>query len=426
MALAAASVVTLSSAKEDSRCAGTVNFTIAMRYIPYKPRVPPDDNNSNRGYSPLLCVVHDHRFRLWRRGSPLPSQLVSVIRNRNYTDALNYLATFRQDNQSVYNWSTSTLIDEDTSQTKVYNGVDSVNISANGTQNATWVACFVALIPSPDWFLGFESINLCEANKTNNSFSFVSPRLENKLPYQYDAGVDNQENVGFQSQPQDPPSPVSVRTEIWKDKVGDYIITNADAPPTPKPTPTPIECFPADAPVRLADGSDVPVQNLQPGDEVDGGSGIPSPVYMVSHADDSTEAQFVRAHFEDNGTLTASAGHYVPTHNGGVAAMDELQRGARLVRDTGDVRVVQRTEIVRAPGLYNPHTLSGNLIVDGTLVTSYTRALAPRTAHGALAVPRALYRCGLGALVANAAHSALGTGLLNVHLARMIPAQWRR
>lgn len=407
-------------------CEGQVNFTITMRYDPYTPRVLPDDKNPDTGYSPLLCVMHDHRFRLWGRNALLPTSLVSIIRTRNFSEVNTYLTTFRESNRSVESWVTSKIIDDDTDQTKVYSTGDSVNITADGNKNATWVSCFAALIPSPDWFVGFERINLCEHNETANTHSFLSPSISKKLPYQYDAGVDNQQSAGRESQPQNPPSVVSVRTELLVDKVGEFTITNTKATPVPTPpTPTP-ECFPADAQVRLTDGTSVEVQSLQAGDLVDGGDGHPSPVYMMSHADGRIDAQFVRLHFVDGGTLTASAGHYVPLFDGGIAAMDELQPGAELVGYMKAARVVQRSECVRSRGLYNPHTLRGNLVVDGTLDTSYTRALAPRTAHSVLAVPRALYQCGLGAAIARIAQDTLGSGLLNAHLASFLPSHWTR
>lgn len=408
------------------RCNGKVSFSVSMRYIPYTPRVPPDDLNPYTGYSPLLCVVHDHRFALWKHGSLLPSGLVRIIRYRDYSEVIGYLSKFRDDNGSVYNWTTSSIIDEKTAQTKVNVGGDSVIITADGARNATWVACFVALIPSPDWFLGFESIDLCQANDAENSFGFVSPQLKRKLRYQYDAGVDSQEYVGFQPQLQDPPSVVRIRTELWTDRQGDYVITNMDATSTPTPAETKLECFPAGSRVKISDGRVVQVEDLRPGDLVDGGYGMATSVYMVSHADGKVEAQFVRAHFEDGGCLTASGGHYVPTYDSGILAMDELQIGTRLLLDTGTTRVVERVELVRALGLYNPHTLSGNLVVDGTLVTTYTRSLAPRTAHGILAFPRALHKCGFGTLVARIAQKLLGTGLLNAYLARMVPTRWIR
>ena len=90
-----------------------------------------------------------------------------------------------------------------------------------------------------------------------------------------------------------------------------------DAALTPTPTLTRIKYFLAGAPLKLRDGINVLVQNLQPGDGVDVGGGV----YMTSDMNGAVETQFVQAHFEDGENLTESADHYIPTHDGGVAVM---------------------------------------------------------------------------------------------------------
>ena len=49
----------------------------------------------------------------------------------------------------------------------------------------------------------------------------------------------------------------------------------------------------------------------------------------------------------------------------------------------------------RKTGLYNPHTLHGDIVVDGVLTSTYTAAFSPTLAHVALAPLRALYRAGV-------------------------------
>ena len=49
----------------------------------------------------------------------------------------------------------------------------------------------------------------------------------------------------------------------------------------------------------------------------------------------------------------------------------------------------------RKDGLYNPHTLQGDIVVNGVLTSTYTSAFSPVLAHLVFAPLRALYRAGV-------------------------------
>lgn len=419
--------------KEPSgRCSGVVNFTISMTYVPYNPpNIPPsDDMPVASGYLPLLCVVHDERFRLWQPRSALVPPLVNIILTRNFSDAFTYLSTFKADNGSVYNWTTSSLTDEGAEQTKLYASGDAVNITVSGDDNATVVACFTALYPSPDWFLGFYEQDLCQLNETTGKYSFLSPQTKTEMKFYYDGGFDRQETPGLAPDPVEPQTGVTAKTNRFE-AVGEYTITNLAATPTPTPAPPESVCFPAGARVRLPCGSSRAIENIRLGDVVESGVNQSSPtkVYLQTHADADAYSGFVRLHFDDGGTLTASGSHYVAVTKGdgpGILAMDELVVGSRLISYAGSSRLVVRVEWVWERGLYNPHTMSGYLIVEDTLVTSYTRALAVRSAHGVLAFPRALYRCGLGNTIWNIVHRASSDGHLGAMFTTLVPLSLRR
>ena len=50
---------------------------------------------------------------------------------------------------------------------------------------------------------------------------------------------------------------------------------------------------------------------------------------------------------------------------------------------------------VQKDGIFNPHTLQGDIVVDGVLTSTYTSAFSPTLAHVVLAPLRALYRAGV-------------------------------
>jgi hypothetical protein len=148
-----------------------------------------------------------------------------------------------------------------------------------------------------------------------------------------------------------------------------------------------------------------------------------SPVYLFSHADADSDTLFVRYEFnlvqgsggsgvEGNtfqpltlSPLTLSPGHFIYIVDESAAA-SEVENGMPKMKaiPARDVRIgdiVQtnngRAEVVgismvRGKGLYNPHTLDGDIIVNGILTTVYTDAIRPELAHALLAPVRALYK----------------------------------
>jgi len=228
------------------------------------------------------------------------------------------------------------------------------------------------------------------------------------------------------------------------------------AAPTPPP-PTLVDptsdlgfrsCFPAAAAVVRADGSTAAMADVAVGDVLrvsaagDGGSAASwSAVYMFAHRLAGGAYEFVELATSDAGrpTLTLSPGHLVYLADGRLVAAaavvpgDGLQPAAPLAvvgaPRGGGVRVpgngsaaaaaapaapaVWVTTVTRRrlPGLYNPMTLHGDLIVDGYRVSTYTTAMPPRLG-GVLSAPlRALY-----------AATGLSTGLLEGGPERYAPA----
>ena len=125
---------------------------------------------------------------------------------------------------------------------------------------------------------------------------------------------------------------------------------------------------------------------------------------MFSHQLADAEASFVEITTESNPLTTGSnrlttgsksirltPGHYLYV-NGIATQAADVKVGDHL--ETADGRPVLVTGIthVRDIGLYNPHTLHGDVIVNGFRTTTYTDAIHPNLAHALLAPLRALYQ----------------------------------
>lgn len=171
-------------------------------------------------------------------------------------------------------------------------------------------------------------------------------------------------------------------------------------------------CFPAAATVATARGA-VSMADLRVGDTVAaGGPGVPpTDVYLFTHADATVAAPFVSLSTGGGAPpLVASAGHYVLLAGGRAVAARSVAVGDALARADGSAAPVTAIARVVQRGLYNPQTLSGTLVVEGYVVSTYTTAVEPTVADAALAPVRALYRSGGGVGLLGGASSWLGGG----------------
>lgn len=152
-------------------------------------------------------------------------------------------------------------------------------------------------------------------------------------------------------------------------------------------------CFPASAVVHTADGRDLPIARVAAGDSIKTDADAHSPVYLFSHRQLAGEHEFVRVEAESGHVITLSANHYLYV-DGLLAAADTVRVGDVLATLDGPSRV-KRTNVVREQGLFAPHTMQGDIVVNGIKASTYTRALHPTVAHVVLAPLRVLARMGV-------------------------------
>lgn len=151
-------------------------------------------------------------------------------------------------------------------------------------------------------------------------------------------------------------------------------------------------CFPAKSMVHVRDLGPVEISSVLVGNSLLDANGKYSEVFMFTHADNSSERHlFVRLLTENGSVLTASPGHFVYTAEG-LAVVDSIVPGSLLQRGDGSFAQVLSKTYAELPGLFNPQTLSGSLVVDGFLVSAYTNAVSPSVAHAALTPLRAFHR----------------------------------
>jgi hypothetical protein len=153
-------------------------------------------------------------------------------------------------------------------------------------------------------------------------------------------------------------------------------------------------CFPATATVTLADNSAKQMGALATGDKVHVGSGQYDDVFFFSTQMESTMSKFVvLSTSATEAPLKLTSGHYLYV-NGKLATAGSVKKGDMLTLANGNKAAVSEVSSEWAPGLYNPHTLSGDIVVDGVLTSTYTDAVDPTLAHALLLPLRQMYAMG--------------------------------
>lgn len=158
---------------------------------------------------------------------------------------------------------------------------------------------------------------------------------------------------------------------------------------TPKPTSNSV-CFHGTGLAQLRDGRFVRLDALRLSDEVLVGNGGYSTVFMFTHSSKEF-AHFVNLTTSHGLSLAVTPGHLVHSTQGLVRAGD-IQTGDSLLDQYGNLQRVASVEEFISTGIYNPHTLHGNIVVNGLTVSTYTTHVPIRAAHPLLSIFRSLWR----------------------------------
>lgn len=180
--------------------------------------------------------------------------------------------------------------------------------------------------------------------------------------------------------PRPSPMVLPIETPAFSTESTEATVNNVNAP----------ACFPSSGIVMLANGSKVMMKELNVGDNIYVGRGTSSPVFLFTHKQPNIMWSFIRLHTESGYVVTLTPGHYLFV-NGELAAAVSVTVGDYLETENG-ISKVRCVENVWLRGLYAPHTLHGDLLVDGVLVSGYSTAIDPQIAHALLAPVRMLVR----------------------------------
>jgi Hint module len=151
-------------------------------------------------------------------------------------------------------------------------------------------------------------------------------------------------------------------------------------------------CFPGRATVMLENNSIIRMEELEVGHRVHVGQGLYSDVFMFTHRCSQSYWQFHVIKTTSGHELTVTGDHFLYRDDMKLVSAGSLRKGDSLMLDDGNVSIIRSVSCAWMYGLYNPHTLHGDIAVDGLRTSTYTSVLAPSFAHSILAVFRTLYR----------------------------------
>lgn len=170
---------------------------------------------------------------------------------------------------------------------------------------------------------------------------------------------------------------------------------NSNSTATKKEAPA---CFPGASTVQLKNGPTVPMSSLKVGDTVRvkrGASFEYSKVFLFTHRAVGVLSPFHHIFLLDGRVLRVSGGHfvYININDNNNSTMKLVPARRVKLGDYLDSSLVRRIETdVMEVGLYNPQTLSGDIVVDGVRVSTYTEVIELRAAHALLSILRCILR----------------------------------
>lgn len=161
------------------------------------------------------------------------------------------------------------------------------------------------------------------------------------------------------------------------------------------PEPNGPSCFPNTATVKLRGGSVIRMDALRMSDVVQTGRGHFALIFAWTHQQPSSLKihTYTRLKTRLEKPLILTPSHYVYKDNGQTVPAGSIRQGDSLIAEDYSSLPVLAVDTIRfRGGLYNPHTTDGDIVVNGVLVSTYTSAIPPNTAHALLLPLRAAFK----------------------------------
>ncbi|XP_078409769.1 spondin-2b [Cetorhinus maximus] len=125
-------------------------------------------------WSPLMVVTHSSDYHMWRVGEYASNGVREFAEKSEAWSLMREVEASGEKIQSVYGVFSAPAIP---------NGVEQTSTEFEVLPRHSLMSFIVHIVPSPDWFVGGDSINLCDGDKWKEQMSVDL--------YPYDAGTDS-------------------------------------------------------------------------------------------------------------------------------------------------------------------------------------------------------------------------------------------
>jgi hypothetical protein len=150
----------------------------------------PDDFPSNPHFSGLIGASHNNEVTFWREGE-LASEGIKNMAETGSKNPLNLEIGRAITKRTAYQLISGGGINP---------SPGTISVEVKVSENYPLITLVTMIAPSPDWFVGVDSLNLYEND------SFVDEKIV--VLYAYDAGTDSGTNYTSSNIPTDPPVPI--------------------------------------------------------------------------------------------------------------------------------------------------------------------------------------------------------------------------
>jgi hypothetical protein len=183
--------VLLVSTLSISGCIETNTVTYEVTFdATWSEETHPDDFPPNPHFSGLIGASHNSNVYFWREGE----LATTGIKNMAETGSKNPLN--REIGKAILKRTAFRLLSGD----GIGLSPGSITLEFKVSENYPLVTLVSMIAPSPDWFVGVDSLNLYEDG------SFVNEKTV--VLYAYDSGTDSGTNYTSPDEPTDPPVPI--------------------------------------------------------------------------------------------------------------------------------------------------------------------------------------------------------------------------
>ena len=113
------------------------------------------------------------------------------------------------------------------------------------------------------------------------------------------------------------------------------------------------------------------MRDLAVGDKVLTGSGTYEPVYSFGHKHDFIMATYLKIQTDQHSPLEISPEHMVFIRKDHSVPAGILKKGDTLLLPNGELTTIRSIDTIDRRGMYAPFTLSGRVVVNGIVASSY-------------------------------------------------------